>query len=99
MDQPGGAVPLGRALDEAAARLRAAGVEGARRDARLLLAAALGIRVEQVLGHPERALGPVELAQVRRLIARRERRERRARQSTPQRTQTEPNSQAVTEGS
>ncbi|MFQ5774852.1 MAG: peptide chain release factor N(5)-glutamine methyltransferase [Kiloniellaceae bacterium] len=68
-------LPLGQALDEAAARLRAAGVEGARRDARLLLAAALGVGAEQVLAHPERLLDAAEVARTRALIARRARRE------------------------
>ena len=64
-------VPLGRALDEAAQRLHAAGVEGARRDARLLLAAALGIAPEQVLAHPERPMTAPEQARAEALIARR----------------------------
>ena len=67
---PSGAT-VGGLLDAAAARLRAAGIEGARRDARLLLSTALGTTVEQVLGYPERA---VTAAGRRRLAALVERR-------------------------
>ena len=66
---------LGQALDRAAQRLHAAGVEGARRDARLLLAAALGITPERVLAHPERPVTSPEQARAEALIARRLRRE------------------------
>lgn len=65
----------GRALDQAAARLRAAGVEGARRDARILLAAALGIEPARILAYPERPLSPNEASAAERLIARRAARE------------------------
>jgi release factor glutamine methyltransferase len=65
----------GRALDQAAARLRAAGIEGARRDARILLAAALGIEPSRILAYPERPLSPAEAAAAERLIARRAARE------------------------
>lgn len=69
----------GRALDEAAARLRAAGIEGARRDARILLAAALGIDQAKILAYPERPLSHAEAAAAERLIARRAAREPVAR--------------------
>ena len=49
----------GAALERGAAALRMAGVEQARRDARLLLAAAGETSVEQVFGYPERPLDPV----------------------------------------
>ena len=48
--------PFGQALERGAAALRAAGVEDPRRDARLLLAAAADVSVEQVFGYPERLL-------------------------------------------
>ena len=66
---------LGRVLDDAAAQLRAAGLEGARRDARLLLAAALELEPAQVLAYPERAVTHRELQAARGLIARRAARE------------------------
>lgn len=49
----------GAALERGAAALRVAGVEQARRDARLLLAAAGETSVEQVFGYPERLLDPL----------------------------------------
>lgn len=51
---------VGGTLDGATARLHAAGVPGARRDARLLLAHVLGVGVEAILARPER---PVTLSQ------------------------------------
>ncbi|MFQ6016943.1 MAG: peptide chain release factor N(5)-glutamine methyltransferase [Kiloniellaceae bacterium] len=66
---------LAAVLDAATARLSAAGIEGARRDARLLLAAALGAGPELVIGRPERPLEAAELGRVEALIARRARRE------------------------
>ena len=69
------AVCLGRVLDAAVARLRAAGIEGARRDARLLLAEALGLTPAQILAYPERVLTERELRTAEGLIARRAARE------------------------
>ena len=73
-DQPGGE-SLGALLDRSAARLRAAGVAGPRRDARLLLAAALGVDPARVLAHPERRVSAAEAARAEAVIARRARRE------------------------
>jgi len=75
---PAGLAPeasLGQVLERAVARLRGAGVEGPRRDARLLLAAALGLEPAQVLAYPERRLSEAEAAAAEHLIARRARRE------------------------
>ncbi|MEE8189017.1 MAG: peptide chain release factor N(5)-glutamine methyltransferase [Kiloniellales bacterium] len=69
----------GRFLAAAAGRLEAAGVEGARHDARLLLAAALGVGPEALLARPERPLSPDEQAHAETLIARRAEREPVAR--------------------
>ena len=66
---------LGALLDRAAARLRAAGIEGARRDARLLLAAASGLTPGQVMAYPERQVSDARAAEAERMIARRARRE------------------------
>ena len=64
---------VGRCLDEAAGILRAAGVESARREARLLLAHALGRPAEWLLAHPEAAVpAPADMAA---LVERRTRRE------------------------
>ncbi|SMF33742.1 release factor glutamine methyltransferase [Tistlia consotensis] len=57
--EPGPAISLGAALATATAELAAAGVEGARRDARLLLADAAGLEPAAVVAWPERPLaGP-----------------------------------------
>lgn len=76
-----GKVPatLGHALAEGAARLSAAGIDGARRDARLLLADAAGLEPGVVTGWPERALEATALATFRSHVARREAREPVAR--------------------
>jgi len=66
---------VGALLEAAAARLRGAGVEAARSDARLLLAAALGVEVSTVFGYPERAVGPAASARFEALLARRAARE------------------------
>jgi len=66
---------LGGLLDGAAARLRAAGVEGARRDARLLLAHALDLDPAQILAYPERPVSAAERARAAPLLARRAARE------------------------
>lgn len=65
------AATVGQALDTAARSLRAAGVDGARRDARLLLAAALGLDPAAILARPERTLTPAERDRAAGLIARR----------------------------
>ncbi|MEX0759323.1 MAG: peptide chain release factor N(5)-glutamine methyltransferase [Tistlia sp.] len=70
---------LGGALAEGAARLAAAGIEGARRDARLLLAAAAGLEPAAVVAWPERPLPPAAEAAFRSLVARRAAREPVAR--------------------
>ena len=67
----GDTVRLGGVLDRAAQRLRAAGIDSARRDARLLLAAALGIAPERVLAYPERPMMAHERTRADALIARR----------------------------
>ena len=63
------------ALDAAAARLRVSGIEGARRDARLLLAAAIDAGPEQVMAWPERRLNFEEQGCFEAMIDRRARRE------------------------
>ena len=66
---------VARALAAGAARLREAGVEGARRDARLLLAAALGVSSDALRMRPERPLNAGERVAFESLLARRARRE------------------------
>jgi release factor glutamine methyltransferase len=66
-------------LAEAAELLAAAGIEESRREARLLLAAALAIDIAVVLSHPERVLGRSERARFAELLARRAAREPTAR--------------------
>ena len=66
---------LRSALAAAEAHLRAAGIEQPRRDARLLLAAAIGERPEVVLGYPERSLSAAQAAILESLLSRRARRE------------------------
>lgn len=65
----------GEWLDRASRRLRAAGADGARRDAVLLLAHASGLEKEQVLAHPELPIPPATLSAADDLLARRARRE------------------------
>ena len=65
----------GAALARAAERLRAAGVERSRGDARLLLADAEGCSVEQVFGYPERGLSPAGARRFEAALARRAARE------------------------
>jgi release factor glutamine methyltransferase len=68
-----------RRIDETLARgesmLRAAGVDGARRDCRLLLAEALGCGPAQVFGYPERPVSAVAAERFEAMIARRAARE------------------------
>jgi release factor glutamine methyltransferase len=66
---------LASALAQATAALRAAGVEGARRDARLLLGRALDAGSTTIFAYPERRLSPVQAAKFSDLVARRVRRE------------------------
>ena len=66
---------IARALTAAAARLRQAGVDGARRDALLLLAAALGEDSAAVRAWPERPLDAGARARFEALVERRARRE------------------------
>jgi release factor glutamine methyltransferase len=61
---------VGGALDWAVRVLEAAGVDGARRDARLLLAHGLGITSEQVFAHPERPLTASQWARFTALATR-----------------------------
>jgi len=66
---------VGEELARAAVRLQAAGVEGPRRDARLLLARVLGVNIEAILAHPEQPLTPPQCAAFEALVARRTERE------------------------
>jgi release factor glutamine methyltransferase len=66
---------IGEAVDATARRLAVAGVSEPRREARLLVALALGIEPGVALGYPERALGPAERARLEALAARRAARE------------------------
>jgi release factor glutamine methyltransferase len=62
------------ALQRAAGRLLAAGIDSARLDARLLLGAVLGLEPPQLIAHPERALTTEEEARYRALLEQRCRR-------------------------
>ena len=66
---------IASSLGWAAALLGAAGVELPRRDARLLLAEALGGRPDLVTGYPERLLEPCQAKRFRALVERRAARE------------------------
>jgi release factor glutamine methyltransferase len=66
---------IGSALREANRALAGAGIEGGGGDARRLLAAVLDLPAAAVLGCPERALGPDQLATFRRHVERRARHE------------------------
>lgn len=65
----------GAALIAAVRRLKEAGVDSARLDARLLLATVLGIEPIQVVARPEREMTGAEQERFLALLARRERRE------------------------
>ena len=69
------AVTWGAAIANAAARLAAAGISQSRREARLILALALGVEPSAVLGYPERLLDAVAAARFETLVRRRESRE------------------------
>lgn len=73
MPEPRGGETVGAALRWGAERLGRAGIEAPRREARLLLARALGRSVEWVLAHPEGELG--DLSGYAALVRRREDRE------------------------
>ncbi|MGB8275067.1 MAG: peptide chain release factor N(5)-glutamine methyltransferase [Alphaproteobacteria bacterium] len=62
---------IAKALDAATKRLAGAGVPEARRDARLLIAHALGVRPEVVLARPERRLTAAQAARLRGLVDKR----------------------------
>lgn len=66
---------LSAALSEAAQRLRRAGIEDARHEARLLLGHALGLRPEAIIAYPDRGLSAAERDQFTRFVERRSRRE------------------------
>jgi release factor glutamine methyltransferase len=66
---------VGAALADAALRLSAAGISDARREARLLLAAALGWDAARVLGFPEAEMTAAAGRRLEQLIARRSARE------------------------
>ncbi|MGH6959298.1 MAG: peptide chain release factor N(5)-glutamine methyltransferase [Dongiaceae bacterium] len=66
---------VAKAMAEAAGHLEAAGIDAARREARLLLGRLLGVDVAAIVGHPERPLAVDELADYRELVARRAGRE------------------------
>lgn len=70
-----GATTVGSALAEVARRLAAAGIDETRREARLIVAAALGWQPMQVLGRPEAALDGTLRQRVLALADRRARRE------------------------
>jgi release factor glutamine methyltransferase len=66
---------MGVARTAAAARLAAAGVDGAPRDAKLLIEAATGLDAAALAADPERLLGAEEAARLEALVARRAARE------------------------
>jgi release factor glutamine methyltransferase len=62
---------IASALEDATGHLSAAGIEDARREARLLLGHALGVGPETVIGYPERGLDGSAQARFAALVARR----------------------------
>ncbi len=66
---------IAQTLAAAAARLAAAGVADPRRDARLLIAAAIEAGPERLIAEPERVLGAAEAARIEASISRRAARE------------------------
>jgi release factor glutamine methyltransferase len=66
---------IARTLTAAAARLEEAGVEEPRRDARLLIAAALEVGPEHLIAYPARVLEAAEAARIEASMARRAARE------------------------
>jgi release factor glutamine methyltransferase len=71
----GGGVTAGEAVAAVAARLAAAGIAESRREARLLVALALGVEPGVVLGYPERPLDATAEARLAALADRRAARE------------------------
>ena len=71
----GAAATLAAALGAAAAELRSAGVDAPRRDARLLMQHALGLKPEALLAHDDRPLGEAEARRLAALVQRRAARE------------------------
>jgi len=69
------AATIGEAVTRVAARLASAGIEDARREARALVALALEVPAEIVIGYPERPLSARALALLEALAARRAARE------------------------
>jgi release factor glutamine methyltransferase len=69
------AITVGAAVKEAAEQLSQAGVPDARREGRLLVAAALDWDSASVLGHPEAELTPAAAQRLRGLVGRRSARE------------------------
>lgn len=67
-------VTVAVALQDAARRLRAAGIGSTRLDARLLLGAVLDLEAPQLIAHPERPLAATENARFRELVDQRCRR-------------------------
>jgi len=61
---------IGAAIDQANAELITAGFQEPRRQARRLLAAALGLSAAEVFAHPERQLAAVEEARVAAMLRR-----------------------------
>lgn len=66
---------LGDLLQSVTARLRDAGVDNARLDARLLIAEAVRVSAEDILLHPERTIAEAEAAALETLVVRRVSRE------------------------
>ncbi len=66
---------VGSAIDVAARRLADAGIPAARREARLLVAAASGVAPEAILAHPERAIDAATATRAAALVDRRAARE------------------------
>jgi release factor glutamine methyltransferase len=66
---------IAEALTDTAQRLRAAGIDGARWEARLLVGHALGLGDETVIGYPERVVPATALEMLDRVVLRRARRE------------------------
>lgn len=76
---PGGSATAGDAVADVAMRLAAAGIDEARREARLLVALALGVEPAVVLGFPERPIDAAAQERLNALTARRAAREPYAR--------------------
>ena len=67
-------VTVAGALDEARRRLRAAGIEDAGREARLLLGHVAGLDAAAIIGHPERHLAPEAMRAMAEAVSDRARR-------------------------